>query len=277
MGNPLSRRRLILNADDFGQSASINEAVARGHRDGVLTSASLLVNGAAFDDAVHLARQNPRLGVGLHLTLVCGTATLSAKEIPGLVNRQGAFSNNAVASGLRFFARRELWPQLRSEIMAQFQKFKATSLPLDHVNGHLNMHLHPVVLKLILESAERFGLRALRLTRDPFWLNARLDRTRWFYRAAHAFIFLLLSRRARPDLSKLGIRHTQFVFGLLQNARMDEEFVLKLLPRLPAGDSELYSHPSLDEFRHEFEALISPRVRATLRKEKIELIRHQDL
>src|SRR5437588_7983476 len=71
--NPRSRpRRLIINADDFGRSAAINQAVIRAHREGVLTSASLMVNEPAFDEAVQLARENPKLGVGLHLTLLCG-------------------------------------------------------------------------------------------------------------------------------------------------------------------------------------------------------------
>ena len=83
--------------------------------------------------------------------------------------------------------------------------------------------------------------------------------------------------RARNALRTRGIRHTRKVFGLLQNARVDEAFILRLLPRLPAGDSELYSHPSLDEFKHEFDALISPRVQNAVREQGIELIRYQDL
>ena len=74
--------RLIVNADDFGRSHSINEAVVRAHRDGILTSASLMVNGHAADEAVQFARQNPRLGVGLHLTLVCGTSALPRVKFP---------------------------------------------------------------------------------------------------------------------------------------------------------------------------------------------------
>jgi hypothetical protein len=108
-------------------------------------------------------------------------------------------------------------------------------------------------------------------------LNTRLASGHWFYRASHAVIHHALAGRARPVLRRRGIRCTERVFGLLQNARVDENYVLKLLNRLPAGDSELYSHPSLDEFRNEFEALISPRTRAEVEKQGIELIRYQDL
>ena len=91
---------LIVNADDFGRSHSINQAVIRAHRDGVLTTASLMVNGETFDEAVELARQHPKLGIGLHLTLVCGRASLPREKIPGLINEKGEFSNDPIRSGL---------------------------------------------------------------------------------------------------------------------------------------------------------------------------------
>src|SRR4051794_9797223 len=97
------KRRLIINADDFGRSHSINEAVVRAHREGVLTSASLMMNEVACDEAVALARENPKLGVGLHLTLLCGHSALSPAEIPGLVNARGEFSDAPAGTGFRYF------------------------------------------------------------------------------------------------------------------------------------------------------------------------------
>src|SRR5437762_6448225 len=87
-------RRLIVNADDFGRSHSINEAVIRAHREGILTSASLMVNEPSCVEAVGLAKQNPALGVGLHLTLLMGHSALSPKEIPDLLNERGEFSDD---------------------------------------------------------------------------------------------------------------------------------------------------------------------------------------
>lgn len=277
MPGPEPFRRLIVNADDFGRSSSINQAVVRAHREGILTSASLMVNEPAFNEAVALARENPRLGVGLHLTLLCGQAALPPTQIPGLVDARGRFSDSPVATGFRYFADRRLRSQLREEIRAQFDRFHATGLPLDHVNGHLHLHLHPTVLGFLVEEARELGIRRLRLTRDPFWLNARLADGRRASRVTHALIFHWLAARARRRLAGLGVRHTARVFGLLQNGRVDEAFVLRLLPRLPAGDSELYSHPSLDQFGHEFAALVSPRVKAQIEALGIRLIRYQDL
>jgi hopanoid biosynthesis associated protein HpnK len=270
-------RRLIVNADDFGRSASINQAVIRAHRDGILTTASLMVNERAFEEAVALARENPQLGVGLHLTLLCGHAALPPEEIPGLVNLKGELSDNPAGAGFRYFFQRNLREQLRREIYAQFQRFRATGLPLDHVNGHLHLHLHPAVFRILMADAEQLGVKRLRLTFDPFRLNLRLASGHLAYRTLHAAIFHRLSARARPVLDQRGIRHTDAVFGLLQNARVDETYITRLLPALPAGDSELYSHPSLDEFKNEFDALISPRVRAEVGRLGIRLIRYQDL
>lgn len=271
------RHRLIVNADDFGKSASVNQAVIRAHREGILTTASLMVNENGFQEAVVLARENPRLGVGLHLTLLCGHAALPSQSIPGLLTSAGKFSDNPAGTGFRYFFLPGLRAQLRSEIHAQFEKFRATGLTLDHVNGHLHLHLHPVVFRILMEDAAGLGIKHVRLTRDSLRLNLRLASGHFAYRAIHAAIFNWLAARARPALDERGLRHTRFVFGLLQNARVDTDYVGRLLPLLPEGDSELYSHPSLDDFKHEFEALVHPDVRAQIEQLGIELIRYQDL
>lgn len=275
--NRQSARRFIVNADDFGCSHSTNQAVIRAHREGILTTTSLMVNEPGYDEAVTLAKENPKLGVGLHLTLLRGHAALPREKIPGLVNERGEFSNNPGLTGFRYFLSRRLRDQLRAEIHAQFEKFRATGLPLDHVDGHLHLHLHPTIFRILMEDSEKLGIRRLRWTRDRFWLNARLASGRWPYRIASAVIFRCLSARALRALERRSIRHTDVVFGLMQDACVDETFVLRLLPHLPNGDSELYSHPSLDEFKHEFDALVSPRVKALVAAKGIQLIRYQDL
>lgn len=276
-GHPNHARRLVVNADDFGRSASINEAVVSAHTRGILTTASLMVNEPACPEAVRLAHQHPSLGVGLHLTLLLGRAALPHNRIPGLINPTGEFGHGAVASGLRYFFRRSLREQLRAELHEQFKRFRETGLVLDHVNGHLHMHLHPVILDLLMQDAVTLGVERARLTFDPLRLDRTISRGNHASRFSHALIFRVLSARARKAFDRRNIRHTGHVFGLLRNGQVDERYVLELLPRLPAGDSELYSHPSLDEFQHEFEALVSPTVRQTVERLGLQLIRYQDL
>lgn len=270
-------KRLIVNADDFGLSHSVNEAVVRAHQEGILTSASLMVNEAGFDDAVKLAKQNPGLAVGLHLTLLQGHSTLPAEKIPGLVNERREFGNDPVFVGFVYFIQHRLREQLRAEIHAQFEKFRSTGLRLDHVNGHLHLHLHPAIFQILMEDSDRLGIQQMRLTRDCLARSWKISRGHWFYKISHAFIYERLSRRARKSLEQKKIRHAQISFGLLQNARVDEDYILKLLPELPNGDSELYSHPSLDKFKHEFDAMVSPRVKEKIKTLGIKLIRYSDL
>jgi len=277
MDRPEIEQRLIVNADDFGLSPSVNEAVIRAHCEGILTTASLMVNEPGFDEAVKLAKQNPQLGVGLHLTLLMGHAALPPEKIPGLADLRGEFSHKPVATGFRYFFQRDLREQLRAEIHAQFEKFHATGLPLDHVNGHLHLHLHPIVFHILMEDAVPLGIRRMRLTRDCFARSRRMARGYWFYRISHALIYEWLSNRARDPLRQRGIQHAEITFGLLQNARVNENYILRLLPELPPGDSELYSHPSLDEFKHEFDALVSPCVKELIKSLGVKLIRYQDL
>lgn len=276
-GPTTAARRLIITADDFGRSHSVNLAVAQAHDAGILTTASLMVNEPGFEEAVALARQRPHLGVGLHLTLLCGRSALPHEQIPDLVDSQGCFSDKPVSVGFRYFFNRELRAQLQAEMEAQFARFRSSGLPLDHVNGHLHLHLHPVVFRILIEHARDWGVTRLRLTREPLSLDARLSAGRWFYRISHALIYRWLSTRVQGELYRLQIKHTARVFGLLQDSRVDEDYLLKLLPQLPAGDSELYSHPSLDQFRHELDALVSPRVKTLMQSLGIQAIRYQDL
>jgi hopanoid biosynthesis associated protein HpnK len=264
-----------VNADDFGRSPGINDAVDQAHRHGILTTASLMVAGDACAGAVALARARPRLGVGLHLTLACGRAALPPERVPGLAGADGRFRRGPVAAGLAYFFDRRLAAQIAAETEAQLACFRATGLPLDHVNGHLNLHLHPAVLDVLLPRLP--AGTPVRLTHDPFWLNARLAGGAWGARAAHALVFRGLCAAARRKLRRHGVPHARHVFGLLQNGRITAAYVTALAARLPPGDSELYAHPSTTACRHELDALTSPAVRAALAGAGVQLIRHRDL
>lgn len=268
--------RLIVNADDFGISESANRAIECAHREGILTSASLMVAGEAAEQAVQMARNNPGLGVGLHSVLVCGRSVLPPSEIPGLVDARGRFTDQPVVAGLRYFFVPGLQRQVRRELLAQFERFRATGLGLDHVNGHLNFHLHPGVFGVLLAEAEALGIRSVRLTRDPLIQNLRLASGEYLYRLSHAAVFGALSRRCEPLLARRHLRHASCTYGLLQNSRVTEEYLLRLLPELQPGTWELYCHADEDAHRHELEALLSPRVRRVIEARGIQLCRYSD-
>ena len=134
-----------------------------------------MVGAPAAADAVARARRLPDLRVGLHLVLVDGHPTLSRAEIPGLVSRDGRFDPNMGRAGIRFFALPGVRRQLAMEIRAQFEAFRATGLPLDHVNAHRHFHLHPFVAAAIMRIGRGYGMRALRVPVEPWRVVAAID------------------------------------------------------------------------------------------------------
>lgn len=282
-------RRLIVSADDFGMSAGVNAGIIRAHREGILGDASLMVNGQAFGEAVELARANPTLSVGLHLMLVQGHAAAPPAEIPLLASPDGRFGDAPVMAGMRYFFTPGVRRQLRREIVAQLDKFAATGLPLSHVDGHLTIHAHPVVLEILLDVCQRYGIRAVRLPREPLGDALRYDRRHLFRKLFEALSFSALSRWAEPRLRRAGVRHPDRMFGLHQTGHVSEAYLLSVIAALPPGVSEIYCHPAEvdDEARRwrpadyesegEAEALTSPRVRDALARAGIERITYRDL
>lgn len=283
------RRRLIVSADDFGMSPGINAGIARAHSDGILTNAGLMVNGSAFDEAVELARAHPSLAVGLHLVLVQGRSTLPHKAIPDLVDCSGQFPTNPIAAGLRYYFHTATRRQVQLEVRAQIEKFLATGLPLSHVDGHLNIHMHPVVMPILLDLAEEFGIRALRLSRDPLLPALRFDRRDLGRKLFEATAFHSLASLAAPGVNVRAIRCTDRVYGLHQSGRITEDYLLYTIDTLPPGVSEIYCHAgeSDAEARRwrppdycgeaELSGLTSGRVRDALERREIELTSYRRL
>lgn len=270
-------RQLIVTGDDFGLAVPVNEAIEEAHRRGILTTASLMVGGGAAADAVARARRLPSLRVGLHLVLVEGRPVLPPQAVPALVDRRGEFSTHLVGAGVRFFVSRAARRQLAEEIRAQFAAFRATGLPLDHVNAHNHMHLHPTVLGLILKIGAEFGLKAVRWPYEPLRISWRAS-GRGFLLPLCWWLFLSpWLRLLRARLRRAGVRANDFVLGLHASGRMDRDAVVRFLALLPDGVTEMYFHPAtrrcpeidrtMRGYRHEaeYEALTSHAVRDALR------------
>ncbi len=280
-------RRLIVNADDFGLSPGVNRAVELAWQQGALTQASLMAGGDAFDEAALIARQNPGLQVGLHLTLAQGRPVLPPEQVPGLVGTNGRFPDNPVAVGMKLFFDPTIRMQLRNEIEAQILKVRATGIPLTHIDGHLNIQMHPTVFSILTELMPLHGITSFRITRERLWENLRLDRTRLLGKSAERFIFGGLAAYARPQLRHRGIITAVEVKGILNSGRMTEDYLLRILEHLQPGTSEIYFHPGclpdseisrrMPDYHHreELAALLSPRFRSSLKAHAIALCNYR--
>lgn len=263
-------QQLIITADDFGLCTEVNQAVARAHREGVLTCASLMVGGEAFAEAAEIARANPKLGVGLHLVLVEGRGVLPWQEIPDLVDRQGCFRNDLLAAGVAYFFTRGIRDQIRRECEAQIRKFESIGVTCDHLNAHNHFHLHPVVAGIVTDVARKYEIPAVRIPYGPFF-----GPLAW-----------LLKKRLRMN----GLLYNDAIFGLQESGRFDEAALLQALDRLPEeGITEIYTHPAvatgpilretMPGYRHseELAALLSPQVRIKIESLQIGTTSYQFL
>jgi hopanoid biosynthesis associated protein HpnK len=240
----MTSRRLIINADDFGASREVNEAVILAHRRGILTSTSLMVSGRAYEHAVTLAKENPRLAVGLHVTCADGYPVMRPSEIPHLAGKNGTFPSDPARAGLRYFFCRNTRKELFNEIAAQFEKFSRSGLNFSHVDGHCHLHMHPVVLDAVVELCESYRIKRVRIPSDSFF-SALPFLASPLLTAGYALVFKLLTGRMKRKLRKHGFVFPQRVYGNLLTGKMSLEYVLSLLDGLPQGGSEIYFHPAL--------------------------------
>lgn len=264
---------LIVTADDFGLHEAVNEAVDQASRSGILTAASLMVAAPAAADAIRRARELPRLRVGLHLVLADGSAMLAPDLIPSLVDEAGRMNGRMFVNGIRFFAYPKVRKQLEAEIRAQFSAFARTGLKLDHVNVHKHFHMHPTLLEMLLRIGREYGVAAVRVPDEPLWFAARGGNGFSVVGAALLAPWAAIMKRR---LSAARVPHNDRIFGIAASGAMDEETLLAILARLPAGVTEIYLHPatlsgraiaeSMSQYRHadELAALLSPRVRAVV-------------
>ena len=263
--------QVVINADDFGRSIAINTAVMRAHREGVLTSASLMVTGDAWEEAVALAHDTPTLAVGLHLVVGNGRGVLPHKDIPHLVDESGRFLDDPLRAGLHYGFSLAAQAELAREVTAQFDRFAATGLPLSHVDGHLHLHVHPTVFNLLLPLAQGYGAHGVRLPRDDFSLALRYDRRQAMAKLAWAIALGLVCRWCQRRLRGSRLAVPRRVYGVMQSGQMQEAYVVEALRHLREPTTELYFHPSTWPQREalgpnpgDLDTLLSPAVRQVI-------------
>jgi hopanoid biosynthesis associated protein HpnK len=244
--------------------------VELAHREGVLTAASLMVGEPALAEGIAVARRNPGLAVGLHLTLTDGTPTLPPERIPALVQPNGRFRDDMAGLGLTLAISAAARAQLRAEVAAQFAAFRATGLPCDHLNAHKHYHLHPIIAAVAFAEAARHGVRAVRIPWEPpAIIRAVEPGAATQPRALQPFTAWLRRLAARH-----GLAAPARVVGLAWSGAFTAERLAAVLPLLPAGVTELYFHPATAagfkggapgyRYAEELAALLDPRARAAI-------------
>jgi chitin disaccharide deacetylase len=251
---------LLLNADDFGFTRDVNAGVVHCHQAGILTSTTLMANGAAFDDAVRLSRENPTLDIGCHLVLVQGRSLVTGAPLP----EKPQHLVSALLAG-------RIQPY--TELRAQVEKLIDAGIRPSHFDTHKHTHILPPVFSAVVRLAREFKVPFVRLPFDAGWWPLRpLDN--WY----------------RYTLKRAGLRATDHFLGFRLTDRLTEHTFAAALERLPAGSTEFMCHPGYlgQELQHaptrlketrvrELEAITSSKISALLKRESVTLINYRNL
>jgi len=258
---------LITNADDFGFTTDVNEGIVHAHRHGILTAATLMATGAAFDHAVILAHENPELDIGVHLVLL-GSPGYPA-TVSGLIK----------AIGMRRIP-------IREKLVEQVRRVLEAGLRPTHLDTHKHTHLLPQVLDAVARISEEFQIPWVR---RPFDLPMSASGISWKTRLASKS-FGFVRSRFHAKLAKHHCRTTDHFAGFQLTGRYRAAELSKLIRGLPEGITEFMCHPGFctDELRgartrlkesrrQELDALTSAEVRKAIAESGVKLVRYRDL
>ena len=265
-------KQIIVNADDFGRHVLINRAVERGVTDGVLRSATIMPGGAAFDDAAELAARSPKLGVGIHLTLVNGNPVLPPAEIPSLVTEAGIFVDDHTAFAVRLLRGAVNLDEVRAELGAQLRRVEAAGIHPTHADSHQHMHVLPGVIDIVLDLCRAAGIPAMRAPRAPLFAGSFGGIGQLIGRTGLA----ILTHRAAAKAQRRGIRVPDHFAGIVAGEAVDTATLTGIAASLRDGVTEVMLHPGTDnavlirdclwdhDFEAELSALSAPAVRDAL-------------
>jgi hopanoid biosynthesis associated protein HpnK len=285
-------RRLIVNADDFGLTQGINRAIVAACREGVVTSATLMANGEAFDDAVERAKSASGLSVGCHVVLVDGTA-VRGQQTPTLSDkkfRDGRFYESLNSFAVRAVLGRIDADEIEAEVAAQIRKLQAAGVAVSHLDTHKHTHIFPQVLRPLLRAARACGVRAVRNPFGPVRFSMLAKYPGLWKRYSQVAVLNRMGGGFQRSVADAGMLTTDGTLGIVATGAMDIDLFKNIVESLPEGAWELVCHPGyndadlarirtrLRESRvEEMRFLISPEAREILTRGGVQLISYRDL
>ncbi|MFH0771917.1 MAG: ChbG/HpnK family deacetylase [Candidatus Omnitrophota bacterium] len=280
--------RLIVNADDFGLHESVNEAIEVAHNSGILTSASLMVNGEAFEHAAQIAKKNENLGVGIHLTLNGEKPVSPAKEIFSMVNSSGKLFENHKAFCMGVLSGKIFLNHIAIECEAQIDKFLRAGLKPTHLDSHRHLHLFPPVFKALMPILKKYDIKKIR------WLN--LPWSDYSKMNISKIAFMLFMQYTKFFLKEKELKHPDYFIGFPRSGDIDMDYLKSVLVRLRPGATEINFHPGKDnnlirkkygfwakdhnwrcDWEREFKLLLSQDIKKTIKISDISLVSYAEI
>jgi hopanoid biosynthesis associated protein HpnK len=280
-------KRIIVNADDFGLCKGVNEAVVKAHEVGVLTSATLMTNMPAAEEAVEMAKLKPSLGVGVHLNLSEGRAVSGETNVNCLLDSDGQFAYSPLRLSVMCIALHTVRRAIETELAAQIRWVIDRGLVPTHLDSHKHIHSFPVIFPIVCRLASRFKIPAIRWPFEPKvvcqrpWPLLTEDGRK---RAAIVRTMAKINRIQNRDFLK-----TEGLFGVAHTGRVDVNFFRAVAFYSPVATAEVMTHPGLadgldrsqtrlvEQRRVEFEALCSEKTKQYFKDSAIKLVHYGQL
>ena len=289
-------KRLIVNADDFGLTDKVNQAIMEAHSCGLVSSTSLMANGQAFESALAWSRQAPRLGVGVHLNLTEGKPLAPTSSIPSLVNGQGYFARKPPGLWRAIILGRVSAAEIEKELRAQIEKVLAAGLVATHLDSHKHVHALPTLGRMGIKLARQYGIPAVRCVAES-WSGLRCllrrfphAKTTLFRQRFNSLVLAAVFRGWSRQLRQAGVACAEHFYGVTPTGFLDEEVLCEILHHLPDGTSELMCHPGfvdqtlrqtptrlLEQREIEYRAFTRPEIRLLAKDLGVQLINYGDL
>lgn len=238
-------KQLIVNADDFGLHPLINAGIIKGHQEGFITSTSLMPSAPCWQDAVRLAKENPRLGIGVHLTLVGSVPSVLPKEqVSSLLDDDGLFLPDYVAFAKRYYSGAVKKAELEAELRAQLERALSCGVNITHIDSHQHTHVLPGINSLVLKLSNEYNIIRVRIPKEGYLFTGGFQTGvgRLIGRSGLSFCADMAALRA----DSLGLRHPQHFYGMLAGGHLNAQLIANILRQLPEGVSEIMTHPGLD-------------------------------
>ena len=285
-------RRLIINADDFGLTPGVNRAIVEAHQRGVVTSATMMANAQAVEDASVRAR-TAAMSVGCHVVLIDGAPLLAPKNVSTLLGGNAHFRDGWLEFAARALRNQLDEAQVAAEVEAQIRRIQQAGLCVTHVDSHKHVHLLPPVLRPMLKAAKACGVNAIRNPFAPLKPLAAahlLRRPRLWGRYFEVKLLRRFGQEFRRTVAEAGMMTTDGTFGIVVTGALDAELFAAIVGSLPEGTWEMVCHPGycdaelravrtrLRESREqELRVLTSEKARQAIEAAGVELISYAEL
>ena len=276
--------KLIVHADDFGLSEKVNEGIIRAHRDGIVTSASLMANGEAFESAIRLARCSPSLDVGIHLTLTEEKPLSEKNKIPSLLDKNNRFHCHATKFAKRYLTGKISLDEVNHELDAQIRKVINHGVIVSHLDSHQHIHMLPGIRKLVGKLAGKYSINAIRYPKESLSSYMLVEK------GGFSRLIQLVGLNAFCSVADTkDVQKPDYFFGFFYGGGLTKTRLRKILHHLrPDSTCEIMCHPGVHDdasqynhwhyhWKDELDALTDHEIKGYIDSKGVELISYADL